>query len=133
VPVDFRTFGTDRDDGDGARWHVAVSHYHSSGSPTPPAATAPRSRAPFSLTTPTSNLSVFTYLPETEFGGVVFAGQKLSLKGVHEDTVGLPIRQPLDWASEVDMPLRAAGGGFVFVLDAASAYDICLVFFQVPV
>jgi hypothetical protein len=26
VPVDFRTFRTDRDDGEGTRWHVAVSH-----------------------------------------------------------------------------------------------------------
>jgi hypothetical protein len=31
------------------------------------------------------------------------------------------------------MPLRAAGGGLAFVFDAASAYDICFVFFQVPV
>jgi hypothetical protein len=45
---------------------------------------------------PYQHLSVFTYLPGTEFGGAVFAGQKISLKGVHEDTVGLPIRQPLD-------------------------------------
>jgi hypothetical protein len=26
VPVDFRTFRTDRDDNDGTRWQVAVSH-----------------------------------------------------------------------------------------------------------
>jgi hypothetical protein len=75
---------------------------------------------------------VRAYLPGTESaGGAVLAGQKLSLNGVHENTVGVPPPAPARPAGEVDLQLRTAGG-FAPVPDVASAFVICLTFFQIP-
>jgi hypothetical protein len=37
-----------------------------------------------------------------------YVGQKLSLKGVNEDTMGIPIRRLLDNVGEIDLQLRTA-------------------------
>jgi hypothetical protein len=74
-------------------------------------------------------MSVLAYMLGAE--SAVFAGQKLSLKGVNKDTMGLPLRRPFDWASEVDLQVRTAGGGFAPVSDAASAFVIRLTFYEV--
>ena len=133
VPVDFRTFRTDREEGEGARWQVAVSHCSLVRLVGAASSYGVAVTSTTFVDDPFQQLSVLAYLPGTESaGGAVFAGQKLSLKGVHEDTVGLPLRRPLDWAGEVDLQLRTAAGGFAPVPDAASAYIICLTFFKIP-
>jgi hypothetical protein len=124
VPVDFRTYHTDREEGEGTRWKVAVSHC----SLVRLAGAASSYGVAVTSTTfvddPSQPPSVQAYLPGTESaGGAVFAGQKLSLKGVHKYTVGAPLRRPLDWAGEVDLHLRTADG-FAPVPDAASTFVI---------
>jgi hypothetical protein len=88
VPVDFRTFRTDRDDSEGTRWQVAVSRCSL-------VRLASSYGVAVTSTTfvddPFQQLSILAYLPGTESaGGAVLAGQKLSLKRVHEYTVGVP-------------------------------------------
>jgi hypothetical protein len=122
VPVDFRTLRTDRDDGEGTRCQVAVSQCSLARLAGPTGSYGVEvSRTTF-IDDPFQHVSVLAYMPGTESAaGAVFAGQKLSLKGVHEDTFGLPLRRPLDMAGEVDLQLRTAGAGFAPVPDAASA------------
>jgi hypothetical protein len=116
-------------DSDGTRWKMAVSQ----GSIVRLAGVASSYGVAVTSTTfvddPFMQLSVLGYLPGTgAAAGAVFARQKLNLKGVSKDTVGVPIRRPLDWAGEVDPQLRTAVAGFAPVLDAASAYVIiCLI------
>jgi hypothetical protein len=61
-----------------------------------------------------------------------YVGQKLSLKGVNEDTVGIPSRRPLDNVGEIDLQLRTSTQ-FAELSDGEStAYVICLTFYQIP-
>jgi hypothetical protein len=89
--VDFRTVRTDREEGEGTWWQVAVSHC----SLVRLAGAASCYGVAVSSTTfvddPFQQPSVLAYLPGTaSAGGAVFAGQNLSLKGVHEDTWASP-------------------------------------------
>jgi hypothetical protein len=59
-------------------------------------------------------------------------GQKLSLKGVNEDTVGIPIRRPLDNVGEIDLQLRTAKLFTELDDGETTAYVICLSFYQIP-
>ena len=58
-------------------------------------------------------------------------GQKLTLKGVNEDTVGIPIRRPLDNVGEIDLQLRDATQFSELTDGETSAYVICLTFYQI--
>jgi hypothetical protein len=59
-----------------------------------------------------------------------YVGQKLSLKGVNEDTVGIPIRRPLDNVGEIDLQLRNATLFTELDDGETTAYVICLTFYQ---
>jgi hypothetical protein len=58
---------------------------------------------------PYQNLSVLGYLPGSRSQDALsYVGLKLTLKGVNAETVGIPIRRPLDNVGEVDLQLRTA-------------------------
>jgi hypothetical protein len=59
-------------------------------------------------------------------------GQKLSLKGVNEDTVGIPIRRPLDRVGEIEIRLRTSSGFAPLSDIATTAYVVCLTFYRIP-
>jgi hypothetical protein len=61
-----------------------------------------------------------------------YVGQKLSLKGVNEDTVGIPIRRPLDNVGEIDLQLCTATQFAELGNGDSTAYIICLTFYQIP-
>jgi hypothetical protein len=130
VHVDFRTFRTDRNDG--TRWQVAVSHcslIYLFGSQTYGLVIT----SDTFVEDPYQSLNVLAYLPETEaHDALSYVGQKLSLKGVNEDTVGIPIRRPLDCVGEIDFRLRTSSGFAPLSDIATSAYNICLAFYQIP-
>jgi hypothetical protein len=106
VPVDFHTFRTDRNDG--TRRQVAVSHcslIHLHGSQAYGLAITSKTF----VNDPHQGLSVLGYLPGSRVQDALsYVGQKLSLKGVNQDTVGIPIRRPLDNVGEIDLQLRTA-------------------------
>jgi hypothetical protein len=106
VPVDFRSFRVDRNDG--TRWQVAVSHcslIHLYGTQAYGIAITSR----FFVDDPYQGLSVLGFLPGSRAQDALsYVGQQLSLKGVNEDTVGIPIRWPLDNVGEIYLQLRTA-------------------------
>jgi hypothetical protein len=61
-----------------------------------------------------------------------YVGQKLTLKGVNADTVGIPIRRPLDNVGEIDLQLRTATHFSELTDSETTAYVICLTFYQIP-
>jgi hypothetical protein len=50
---------------------------------------------------------------------------------VNEDTVGIPIRRPLDNVGEIDLQLRTAVHFSELADGEATAFVICLTFYQV--
>jgi hypothetical protein len=65
-------------------------------------------------------------------GALSYVGQKLSLKGVNEDTVGIPIRRPLDNVGEIDLQLRTATLFTELDDGETTAYVTSLTFYQIP-
>jgi hypothetical protein len=55
-----------------------------------------------------------------------------TLKGVNEDTVGIPIRRTLDNVGEIDLQLRTATHFSPLDNSEATAYVICLTFYHIP-
>jgi hypothetical protein len=130
VPVDFRTFRTDRNDG--TRWQVAVSHcslIHLYGSQAYGLAITSKTL----VDDPYQGLSVLGFLPGSRAQDALsYVGQKLSLKGgVNEDTVGITIQWPLDNEGEIDLQLRTATQFTELEDGEATAYVICLTFNQI--
>jgi hypothetical protein len=129
VPVDFRTFRTDRNDG--TRWQVAVSHcllIHLYGTEAYGLAITSRTF----VDGPYQGLSVIGYLPGSRaLDALSYVGQKLSLKGMNDDTVGIPIRRPLDNVGEIDLQLRTATLFSELDEGETTAYDIFLTFYQI--
>ena len=130
VPVDFRTFRTDRNDE--TRWQVAVSHcslIHLYGSQAFGLAITSKTL----VDDPYQGLSVLGFLPGSRAQDALsYLGQKLTLKGVNEDTVGIPIRRPLDNVGEIDLQLRTATQFTELSNGESTAYIICLTFYQIP-
>jgi hypothetical protein len=89
VPVDFRTFRTDRNNG--TRWQVAVSHcslIYLYGSQTSEVAITSNAF----VDDPYQSLNVLGYLQGSRVQNAMSCvGHKLTLKGANEDTVGIPI------------------------------------------
>jgi hypothetical protein len=130
VPVDFRSFCVDRNDG--TMWQVAVSHcslIHLYGSQAYGLAITSRTF----VDDPYQGLSVLGYLPGSRVQDALsYVGLKLSLKGVNQDTVGIPIRRPLDNVGEIDLKLRTATLFTELDDGETTAYVICLTFYQIP-
>jgi hypothetical protein len=130
VPIDFRTFRMDRNDD--SKWQVAVSHcslIHLNGTQSYGLAITSKTLAD----DPYQGLSVLGFLPgSSALDALTYVGQNLTLKGVNEDTVGIPIRRPLDNVGEIDLQLRT-GTHFSELSDGeTTAYVICLTFYQIP-
>jgi hypothetical protein len=82
---------------------------------------------------PYQGMSVLGFLPGSEVQDALsYVGQKLTLKGVNEDTVEIPIRRPLDNVGEIDLQLRTASQFVQLHTGESTAYIICLSFYQVP-
>jgi hypothetical protein len=60
-----------------------------------------------------------------------YVGQKLSLKGVNADKVGIPIRRPLDNVGKINLQLRTATLFTELADGETTAYVICLTFYQI--
>jgi hypothetical protein len=82
---------------------------------------------------PYQNLSVPGYLPGSRVQDALsYVGQKLTLKGVNADTVGIPIRRPLDNVGEIDLQLRTATHFSELADSETTTYVIFLAFYQIP-
>jgi hypothetical protein len=130
VSVDFRTFRTDRNDD--SKWQVVVSHcclIHLYGSQTLGLAITNNTFAEG----PHQNLSVLGYLPGSqEQDAFSYVGQKLTLKRLNANTVGILIRQRLHKVGEIDLQLRTAVHFSSLADNDATEYVICLTFYQIP-
>jgi hypothetical protein len=106
VPVGFRSFRTDRNDG--TRWEFVVSHcsfIHLYGSQAYGLANTSKTFDDDSY----QGLSVLGYLPGSRLHDALsYVGQKLTLKEVNAYTVGVPIRRPVDNVGDIDLQLRTA-------------------------
>jgi hypothetical protein len=130
VPVDFRTFRTDRNDG--TRWQVAVSHCSSIHLYGPQAYGLAITIITF-VDDPYQGLSVIGFLPRSRAQDALsYVGKNINFKGVNEDTVGIPIRRPLDNVGEIDLQLRTTTYFSELADGETTAHVICLTFFQVP-
>jgi hypothetical protein len=96
------------DRNDDSKWQVAVSHcslIYLNGSQTYGLAITSKTL----VDDPYQGLSVLGFLPGSRAQGALsYVGQKLTLKGENENTVGIPIRRPLDNVGEIDLQLRNA-------------------------
>jgi hypothetical protein len=130
VATDFRTFRRDRNDD--SKWQVAVSLcslIYLNGSQTYGLGVTSRTF----VDDPYQGLSVLGFLPGSRaLDALSYVGQKLTLNGVNEDTVGIPIRRPLDNVGEIDLQLRDATYYSDLSDGETSAYVICLTFYQIP-
>jgi hypothetical protein len=131
VPVDYRTFRTDRNDD--TKWQVAVSHCsltYLNGSQTSGLGITSKTF----VDDPYQGLGVLGYLPGSQVQdyALSYVGQKLTLKGVDTDTMGVPIRQPLDNVVEIYLHLRTAVRFSELADNEATAYVLCLTFYQIP-
>jgi hypothetical protein len=61
-----------------------------------------------------------------------YIGQKLSLKGVNADTVGIAISRPLDNVGEIDLQLRTTVHFRSLADNEITAYVICLTLYKIP-
>jgi hypothetical protein len=83
---------------------------------------------------PYKSLSLLGYLPRTRLQDALsYVDQKLILKGVNEDTAGIPIRRrPLGNSGKIDLQLWTATHFSELADGEAAAYGICPTSNQLP-
>lgn len=128
IPFDFNTFEMNRS----GQWNMAVSYcspvYVDKAIVDLP--TGLLLSTPSFVIDPHTSRNILAYLPgSNDDGGERYYGYKQTIKPVSSDTVGIPIRPPIDNLGFIELELREAVS-YAFASDV-SDYTACITFYKV--